>query len=225
MRGTTFAISLIVLTAVYNVIEGVVAIGSGLAADSLTLVAFGADSYLEVLAAGAVLWRLSTDDEERGEERERRALRLIAVTFFALAAAVVAQSLLSIASGEGAERSVVGLVLLAVSLTVMPVVSLAKLWTAARWNLPVVAAEARETIACSYLSLTAFAGVATTAALGWWWLDPLAALAMVPSLIREGLDDWRGDVCFEGARPCFCRSCLFGVRRCSAACCVAAAVH
>ncbi len=223
MGGTTFAVGLIVLTAIYNVIEGIVAIGSGLAAHSLTLVAFGADSYLEVLVAGAVLWRLSARDEEAGEQRERRVLRLIAVTFFALAAAVVIQALLSVQSGEGSEPSVVGIALLTASLTIMPAVSLAKLWTAARWNLPVLAAEARETIACSYLSLTAFVGVVATSALGWWWLDPVAALAMVPWLVREGLEDWRGEVCFEGANPCFCRSCLFGVRRCGASCCRSAA--
>lgn len=223
INGTALAVGLIAATALYNVAEGLVAIASGVAANSLMLVAFGADSYIEVLAAGAVLWRLSARDEEIGKARERRALRLIAITFLALAAAVIVQALLSVRNGEGAERSVVGVVLLAMSLTIMPGISLAKLWTASRWNLPVLAAEARETIACSYLSLTAFAGVIATAALGWWWLDAVAALAMVPWLVREGLEDWQGEVCFEGATPCFCRSCVFGVRRCGASCCVAAA--
>ena len=221
-RGTTVAVALILVTAVYNVFEGLIAITSGLHAGSLTLTAFGADSYLEVLAAGAVLWRLAAPDEESGETRERRALRLIAVTFFVLAAAVTAEAWYALAGGKGAERSIVGTLLLAASLTVMPGIALAKLWTASRWNLPVLAAEAHETLACSYLSLTAFAGVVATALLGWWWIDAVAALAMVPWLVREGLEDWRGDVCFEGASPCFCRACAFGVRRCAAPCCTTA---
>jgi divalent metal cation (Fe/Co/Zn/Cd) transporter len=220
--GTSLAVGLILVTAAYNVLEGAIAIASGVHAHSLTLTAFGADSYLEVLAAAAVLWRLAARDEAEGEERERRALRLIAVTFFVLAVAVTAEALYALAGGDGAARSLVGLLLLAASLTVMPAVALAKLWTASRWNLPVLAAEAHETIACSYLSLTAFAGVVATALLGWWWIDAVAALAMVPWLVREGIEDWSGDVCFDGASPCFCRACAFGIRRCTAACCTTA---
>lgn len=214
--------TLILLTAAYNVVEGIVAVTSGLRAESLTLVAFGADSYLEVLAAGAVLWRLVTPDEETGEARERHALRLIALTFFALAAAVVVQAAAQLGGlvAADAERSTVGIVLLLASLTLMPVVSVAKLWGAAHWDLPALAAEARETIACSYLSLTALAGIAATAALGWWWIDPLAALAMVPWLVREGREDWRGAACMDGVGLCWCRACAFGVRRCGAPCCL-----
>jgi divalent metal cation (Fe/Co/Zn/Cd) transporter len=217
------ALSLIGATAVYNVVEGVIAISSGLAASSLTLVAFGADSYLEVLAAGAVMWRLLTPDEEEGERREQRALRIVGMTFLLLAAAVVVQGGLALAERRGAEESLVGIILLALSLSIMPAVALAKLRTAARRQLPALAAEARETIACSYLSLTAFVGLVATALAGWWWIDPAAALLMVPWLLREGLEALRGDVCFEGTTLCSCRSCAFGLRACSSACCRIAA--
>ena len=221
-RLRLLAIALLVVTALYNVGEGIVAIASGLAAGSLTLLAFGADSYLEVLAAGAVLWRLSERDEEAGERAERRAMRLIGATFLILAAAVTFQSVSALMQRHGAEESVVGLLLLAASLVLMPILSIAKLWTAARAHLPALAAEAKEKVACSYLSLTAFAGLLATALLGWWWLDATAALLLVPWLVREGLEGVRGDACFEGERPCFCRSCLGGLRRCAITCCAPA---
>lgn len=214
-----FAVVLLVVTALYNIGEGVVAIASGLAAHSLTLIAFGADSYLEVLAAGAVLWRLSYRDEEQGERAEQRARRVIGTTFLLLAAAVVFESTVSLAGHSSAEPSRPGLIVLAASLTLMPLLSLTKLWTASRAKLPVLAAEARETIACSYLSITAFAGLIAVMVAGWWWLDAVAALLLVPWLVREGLEGVRGDACFDDLRPCFCRPCFFGVRACITRCC------
>jgi divalent metal cation (Fe/Co/Zn/Cd) transporter len=222
MTPKRIAVALIFATLAYNVAEGAIAIASGLAAGSVVLLSFGADSYLEVLAAGAVLWRLSFRDEDAGERAEQRAKRFVGATFLILAAAVVFQATFVLASREGAEESAVGLALLVASLTLMPALSLAKLWAAARTRMPVLAAEAKETIACSYLSLTAFGGVLATFLLGWWWVDGVAALFMVPWLVREGLEGVRADPCFDGARPCFCRSCLFGVRDCATACCVPA---
>jgi divalent metal cation (Fe/Co/Zn/Cd) transporter len=218
-RPIQIAVGLIVATLLYNCVEGVVAIWSGVAAGSITLLAFGADSYLEVLAAGAVLWRLSYRDPDAGERAEVRARRLIGATFLVLAAAVVFQSVLALASRHGAEESAAGLVLLLVSATVMPAVSFGKLWAAARMDSGVIAAEAKETIACSYLTVTALAGIAATFVLGWWWLDASAALLMVPWLVKEGREGLGGDACFEGERPCFCRTCLFGLRRCTPICC------
>ncbi len=220
VRGTrTVAVALIAFTLVYNVGEGFVSIWSGWTAGSLTLLAFGADSYLEVAAAGAVLWRLSYRDEDLGERAEAQAMRLIGATFLLLAAAIVFESALALSRHEGAGRSLPGLVVLVASATVMPAIAFGKLWTAARLNLPIVAAEAKETIACSYLTLTALAGIAAVFLFGWWWLDAAAALLMVPWLVREGREGLRGDACFEGNGTCFCRHCLFGLRTCGPTCC------
>ena len=215
---------LLAVTAVYNVGEGVVAIASGVAAGSLTLVAFGADSYLEVAAASAVMWRLTFTDEESGEAAEARVLRFIGWTFLILASAVTFEAVRSLATHDEARSSTAGMFLLALSLLLMPFLSLAKLWVAARGQIPALAAEAKETIACSYLSLTALAGVTATALIGFWWLDGVAALLLVPWLIREGLEGVRGDTCFEGTRPCFCKTCFGGLRDCKPndRCCVPA---
>ena len=217
MKSTSLrrlAFGLLIATVLYNVVEGFIALSAGISAGSLVLLTFGADSYLEVLAASAVIWRLTYEDEEAGERAEQRAMRLVGWTFLLLAGAVVFQSLLAFANGDGADESAIGLALLVASLMIMPVLALAKLWTAAKLNLPVLAAEAKETIACSYLSLTALVGLAATAIVGAWWVDPLAALLMTPWLIREGLEGVRGEACFEGLKACFCRQCLYGFRQC-----------
>jgi divalent metal cation (Fe/Co/Zn/Cd) transporter len=215
-------VSLLAITIAYNVGEGAIAIWSGLSAGSLALLAFGADSYLEVTAASAVLSRVLIRDEERGETAERRAMRLIGWTFLLLAVAIVYQSLSALVAEDGARESLVGIMLALASITFMPILALAKLRTAAEANVVVLAAEARETLACSYLSLTLLAGLVANAIVGWWWLDALTALMLVPWLLREGLEGVRGDVCFEGLTACFCRACLYGVRTCRASCCQAA---
>jgi len=216
------ALVLIAATLVYNFAEGAVAIISGISASSIVLLGFGADSYLEVLAAGAVLWRMSHRDEEAGERAEQRVVRLIGATFLVLALAIVVQSAYALAYQSSVEESRLGLLLLALSLVLMPILSIAKLWVAAKGRLPLLAAEAKETVACSYLTITAFLGVAVFALFGAWWLDPVAALLMVPWLIKEGREGLRAEVCFEGAEPCFCASCLFGLRRCRPTCCIPA---
>jgi divalent metal cation (Fe/Co/Zn/Cd) transporter len=208
------ALGLLCVTIVYNVVEGVIAMGAGLSAGSLVLVVFGADSYLEVLAAGAVIWRFSLANEKDGERAERRVMRLIGWTFLLLAAAVVVDSVGSLIQHDGADRSFAGIVLLVASLVVMPALVLIKLWTAARLGMPVIAAEAKETVACSYLSLTALVGVVATAAVGAWWVDAVAALCMTPWLFREGLEGIRGEACFDDLKACFCRHCFFGFRGC-----------
>ncbi len=209
------AVGLLVLTLLYNVAEGAIAVLSGMRAHSLVLVAFGGDSYVEVLAAGAVLWRLTFRDEEAGERAEGRALRLIGATFLVLAAAVLFQGFLALVNRAGASESVVGLALLMTSLIVMPALAIAKLRIAAETNMPVFAAEAKETVACSYLSVTALLGLIATAAFGWWWLDATAALLMVPWLVKEGREGLKGEACYEGARVCWCRRCWFGIRACT----------
>lgn len=210
---------LLTVTIVYNLVEGVIAVYSGVQAGSLALIAFGADSYLEVAAASAVLWRLLIADEDRGERAEQRAMRFIGWTFIVLAVAIVYQASVSLAERNGAEESLVGIGLALASVTVMPALSLWKLKTAADGAIVALAAEAKETLACSYLSVTLLTGLVANALAGWWWLDPATALLLLPWLVREGLEGVRGDVCFEGLTACFCRNCLYGIRRCLAACC------
>lgn len=213
---------LLLATILYNVVEGVLAAVSGVAAGSIALLAFGADSYLEVAAASAVLWRLSISDPERGERAERRAMGFIGWTFLALTAAIVFQAVSAFAGRDGAEESSLGIGLAIASLTIMPLLALWKLRIAAQGNIPALAAEAKETLACSYLSLTLLAGLVANAIVGWWWLDPLTALLLVPWLAREGIEGVSGDGCSDGMTVCSCRSCLYGLRSCPAVCCAPA---
>ncbi len=212
---------LIAATLAYNVAEGVVAIWAGTHAGSISLVAFGADSYLEVAAASVVLWRLGITDPERGERVEQQALRFIGWTFLALAAGVIYQSGWSLAAGRGASESIVGIALAGASVTLMPAVALWKLRTAAEGNIFALAAEAKETLACSYLSVTLLMGLAANALLGWWWLDGATALLLTPWLAREGLEGIRGECGPDDLGLCFCAGCLYGLRICRRPCCVA----
>ncbi len=195
------------------------AIWSGIAASSLALIAFGADSYLEVAAAALVLWRVSVADSERAEAIEQRAVRFIGWTFLALAVAIAGGAGWTLSGHSAARESLPGIVLAALSVTVMPGLALWKLHIAARGNLQSIAIEAKESIACSYLSLTLLVGLAATALLGWWWLDSVTALLLTPWLVREGLEGIRGEHEEEGQRICSCRACLYGLKDCHAPCC------
>lgn len=211
-------------TIAYNLVEGVLATGAGVAAGSIALVAFGADSYLEVAAASLVLWRLKAADSSDAAVKEEFVERFVGWTFLALAAAIVFQSAFSLTARDGAGESLVGIGIALASITVMPTVALLKLRAAAHAGLGSLAAEAKETLACSYLSATLLAGLVANALLGWWWLDPITALLLVPWLVREGMEGVRGDDEEEEAselRLCSCRACLFGLRRCAANCCAA----
>jgi divalent metal cation (Fe/Co/Zn/Cd) transporter len=185
------------LTITWNVVEAVVAIGAGIAAGSLALVAFGFDSIIEVLSAWVVVWQFR--GELRGgydEERERKALKAIAVTFFVLASYVVfeAGSELFLADGE-AGASTVGIVLAALSLAVMPTLAWAKRRTAVALGSPTLRADAQETFLCAWLSAALLAGLVLNAALGWWWADSLAALAIAVLAVKEGREAWEGEHC------------------------------
>lgn len=180
-------------TIVWNVAEGVVAVGAGAAAGSLALVGFGLDSFVEVFAGGVVLWHL------RGapEERERRALRLIAVSFFGIAAYVVAEGVRDLVVGDEAGESGVGIVLAAVSLGLMPALAWAKRRTGRALGNPVVIADSTETALCAYLSAVLLVGLVVNAATEWWWADTLAALVIAGLAAREGREAWRGETCCE----------------------------
>lgn len=176
-------------TIIWNVIEAVVAIAAGSAAGSLALVGFGVDSTIEVGSAVVVLWRLN----DVSEDREERALKLIAVSFMLLAVWIVVQSVRSLAGGTTPEVSVVGIVLTGLSVVVMPLLARAKQTVGRAMDSAVVLADAVETWLCTSLSAIVLAGLALNAAFGWWWADPVAALGIAWLAVREGREAWEGD--------------------------------
>ena len=190
---------LVLATLAYNVIEAVVAVWAGIDAGSIALVGFGLDSVIECAAAAVLLRRLAV--EARGADREaiarseRWVRRFVGATFLALALYVAAQATWSLWRHAVARESVVGIVLASASLIVMPLVALGKLRAAREIGSAALRAEAKETLACSYLSFTVLLGLVANATLGWWWADPVAALLMVPWLVREGLEGLRGEEC------------------------------
>lgn len=196
-RPVRLAIALVAVTLAYNVIEAVIAVWAGAEAGSIALFGFGLDSVIELTAAAVLLWRLLTElrggDPERVEATERRAHFFVGITFLALAAYVTVQALLNLTRADRPEESLVGIVLAAVSLAVMPLLAWGKLETASRMGSRALRAEAKETLACAYLSFTLLVGLTLNSALGWWWADPVAALVMVPWLVREGLEGVRGE--------------------------------
>ncbi len=178
-------------TIIWNVIEAVVAIGSGIVAGSLALVGFGIDSSIEVFTAVVVLWRLRGADEER----EQRALRLIALSFFALGAYVAVQAVRDLLVDNNPDTSPVGIGLAIASLAVMPVLAAAKKRTGLALGNRTVIADAAETRLCAYLSVILLTGLVLDAAAGWWWADPIAALGIAVLAVREGHEAWEGEDC------------------------------
>jgi divalent metal cation (Fe/Co/Zn/Cd) transporter len=180
------------LTIGYNVLEAVVSLAAGVLAGSVALVGFGVDSVIEVTASGAAQWRLRADlDERRRASVERGTRRVIGWSFLALAAYVAYESATALWSREQPERSIVGLIILALSVVVMPALARAKRRVARAMASGALASEAKQTSLCAYLSAIALTGVALNALAGWWWADPVAALAMVPVIAREGLEGVR----------------------------------
>jgi cation diffusion facilitator family transporter len=185
-------------TVAWNVAEAAVAIAAGLAAGSIALLGFGVDSGIEVVAASALLWRFraagAAADAEAHGRAERRALYVVSATFFLLTAYVGLEGVSALAGHEEPDASVVGLVLAAVSLVVMPSLAYAKSQTGHALGSAALEADAVETWVCAYLSLALLAGVGLNAAFGWWWADPVGALAMLPVIV------WQGWEALEDAR-------------------------
>ena len=176
-------------TIAWNVLEAIVAVASGVVAGSIALIGFGVDSSIEVFAAGVVVWRLRGLDEAR----ERRALRLIGASFFALAAFVTVEAARELVAGSDPDTSTVGIALAVASLVVMPLLALAKRRTGVALGSQTVVADARETTLCAYLSAILLGGLVLNATLGWGWADPVAALAIAGLAAREGTEAWRGE--------------------------------
>jgi len=195
-KWTRIGLRLVGATMAYNGVEAVVAIWSGVVAGSIALVGFGLDSVIEFAAAAVLLWRLSAETHGAAasivEARERMVQRFVGTTFLALALYVTIDAGMSLWQRNAPEESIIGIVLAAASLLIMPVVSWAKLRAAREIGSAALRAEAKETLACSYLSFTLLLGLVANAAAAWWWADPLAALAMVPWLIKEGVEGLGG---------------------------------
>jgi len=191
-RWLTYALWLLVGTLVYNLVEAFLALWAGYQAGSIALVGFGLDSGIEILAAGVVLWRMRVEARggsiEAVEAAEERVLKIVGYSFFILAGYVVLQSLWVLSQESGAKESTLGLALAIASLIIMPVIAWGKFKVAGQIDSPALIAEAKETLACSYLSFCLFLGLAANAFWGWWWADPAAALLMVPWLVHEGLE-------------------------------------
>jgi len=190
-------LTLVVATMAYNAVEAVIALWSGSRAGSIALVGFGLDSAIEIAAAALLLWRLAVEaagaDAVTVAATERRVHRFVGATFFALAFYVTVQSGRTLWTRAAPDASLVGILLAGASLVVMPLVSWGKLRAAREIGSAALRAEAKETLACSYLSFTLLLGLAANATLGWWWADPLAALAMVPWLVREGREGFEDE--------------------------------
>ena len=178
-------------TVAWNVVEAVVAIGAGAAAGSIALVGFGLDSTVEVMSALVIVWQF----RGVGAERERRALKLIAVSFFALAAYVTIQAIIELASVSEPSESMVGIGLASASLVVMPVLARAKRRNGALMGSVTVLADSNQTKLCVYLSAVLLAGLVLNATVGWWWADPVAALVIAALAANEGREAWRGETC------------------------------
>ena len=185
-----------VATLGYNSLEGLIAIGAGVLAGSVALVGFGVDSVIEVAAALAALWRLRAErftDVARRQRAEQVTLRIVGVSFLALAAYIAVDAGLALWRREVPHASRVGLVLTAASVVVMPVLARAKRGVAAALSSGALAAEATQTRLCAYLSAIVLGGLALNALFGWWWADPIAALVMVPIIAKEGVEGLRGE--------------------------------
>ena len=185
-----------IATVAWNVLEGIIAVAAGIVAGSVALTGFGVDSFIETASGAVVGWRLHRElhghSLASAEHLERRASRvagalLIALSIFILVGA--GRRLLGF--GEPAQESTVGIVLTAVSLAVMPFLGRAKLKTARELGSAAMRADAYETIACAWLSFATLAGLVLNALFGWSWADPLAALVLVPLILREGWESWQ----------------------------------
>ncbi|MFI7583859.1 cation diffusion facilitator family transporter [Kocuria sp. M1N1S27] len=179
-------------TITYNVVEAVVALTAGAIASSSALIGFGLDSVVEVLSAAAVAWQFAAPDPQH---RERVTMRVIAFSFFGLAAFVTVDALRALLGAAEPEHSPVGIGLAAVSLVVMPLLSWFERRTGRELGSASAVADSKQTLLCTYLSAVLLVGLVLNSTLGWTWADPMAALVIAGIAAKEGLEAWRGDAC------------------------------
>jgi divalent metal cation (Fe/Co/Zn/Cd) transporter len=181
----------------WHFVEFAIAIAAGIAAGSIALIGFGADSLIECMAGVVVLWRFA--DSRSGSERaERRAQQLIAGSFFVLAVYVGVESILSLVDGHEPDVSWVGIGLAAVTAVTMPLLARAKRGVGEQIGSASTVKESSQTQLCAYLSVALLVGLGANALLGWWWADPLTGLAIAAVAWREGIESWRGEGCADG---------------------------
>ena len=183
---------LVAATITYNVIEALVAISAGAAASSTALIGFGLDSIIEVASAAAVAWQFAGRDPQA---REKSALRVIAISFFALAGYVAVEAVRALLGGADTRHSTVGLALAGLSVVVMPVLSAAQRRAGRELGSRSAVADSKQTLLCTYLSAVLLVGLALNSLFGWSWADPIAALVIAVVAVKEGREAWRGDTC------------------------------
>lgn len=176
----------------YNAVEAVASIAAGAVASSVALVGFGLDSVMEMSSGLIILWQFR---HPLPQSRERQALRMLAVSFFALAAYVSVESVRALAAAAEPDRSPVGIVIAALSLLVMPSLSWAQRRTGLQLGSATVVADSKQTLLCTYLSAVLLLGLALNATFGWWWADPAVGLVVAALALREGWQAWQGDAC------------------------------
>ncbi|GAA3088988.1 cation transporter [Streptomyces rectiviolaceus] len=192
---------LVAATITYNVIEAVVAITAGTIASSTALVGFGLDSVIEVSSAAAVAWQFSAREHAVREAREKTTLRIIAISFFVLAAYVAVDAIRALVGTGEADRSVPGIVIAALSLAIMPFLSAAQRKAGRELGSASAVADSKQTLLCTYLSAVLLVGLVLNATLGWTWADPVAALVIAAIAVKEGRDAWQGKGCCTAPVP------------------------
>ncbi|MBD8205342.1 cation transporter [Microbacterium sp. CFBP 8790] len=183
---------IVAATIVYNVVEAVIALTAGTIASSSALIGFGLDSTIEVLSAAAVAWQFTRREPERWE---KGTLRVVAVAFFALAAYVTVSSGLALVGRVEVEHSPVGIALTALSVVIMPFLSLAERRAGRELGSATAVADSKQTLICTYLSAAVLTGLVLNGVFGWWWADAVAGLVIAAFALREGREAWRGDAC------------------------------
>lgn len=181
---------------VWHLVEFAIAVGAGLAAGSIALIAFGVDSLIELAAGVVLLWRFGATRSD-SPAAEERAQKLIAASFFVLAAYVTVEATRTLLTASEPDASWVGIGLAAVTIPTMPLLALAKRRVGRRLHSSATVKEASQTQLCAYMSVALLLGLGANAVLGWWWADPLAALAIAAIALREGVQSWRGQGCCD----------------------------
>jgi divalent metal cation (Fe/Co/Zn/Cd) transporter len=187
-------------TIAWNSIEGLVAVALGIIVGSVSLVGFGLDSFIEVASGSVLLWRMSVDsDVRRRELNEKRALKIVGISFLVLAGYIVYESGMDLVSRRAPEHSVPGIILACVSLVVMPLLSRAKRTVGRAMGSAAMHADAKQTEFCTYLSAILLGGLLLNALFGLWWADPVAAIVMAPIIAKEGIEGLQAKTCEDCA--------------------------